>query len=181
MEYQELIKACKKNSYKAQMEVYHLCKDMLYGTSLRIVKNTHDAQDIVHDAFIKGFQGIQKLEEDANLKAWLKRITINCSLDFLRSKKKVSWLEDNGALYQDEIHTEDEELLETQQLSVALVKKAIDGLKDKYRVIVVLYLIENYSHKEIAEILHLNESTVRNQYKRGKDQLKKQLQNKIVL
>ena len=95
MEHSELIEACKKNNLKAQMQVYLLYKDMLYNVSLRIIKNKQDAQDTVHDAFMKAFQKISKLENNHNLGAWLKRIVINCSLDFLRKKKKLDWLQES--------------------------------------------------------------------------------------
>lgn len=159
------------------MQVYLLYKDMLYNVSFRIVKHQQDAQDVVHDAFIKGFQNIYKLENDLNLGAWLKRIVINCSLDSLRQKKKLSWLQDSVELQKEE----EMEVFEDISLKVEDVKKAINTLKDKYRIIIVLYLIEDYSHKEIAQQLGLNESTVRNQYIRGKRLLKQQLQNKLVL
>lgn len=178
MEHPELIKACKRNDYNAQMRVYELYKDMLYATSLRILKNEFDAQDVVHDGFIKGFQNINKLGDHVNLGGWLKRIVINCSLDFLRNKKKVQWLEDSEML--GDISIVQEIPLDVEEISIENIKKAIDSLKDKYRIIVVLYLIENYTHKEIAQQLGLNESTVRNQYIRGKDQLKKQLEKKIL-
>jgi len=152
---------------------------MLYNVSLRILKNEHDAQDAVHDAFIKAFQNISKIENELKLAAWLKRIVINGSLDFLRKKKKVRWLEDSMAFQQHE-EGEEVELLGEESLTLDDVKKAIINLKDKYRIIIVLYLLENYTHKEIAEQLGLKESTVRNQYARGKQLLKKQLQNKLV-
>ena len=178
MERTELIKACKQNDLKAQMQVYQMYKDMLYNVSFRIVKNEYDAQDAVHDGFIKAFQKISKLENDLNLGPWLKRIVVNCSLDFLRKKKKLSWLHDANDLPEAE---DAQDAYEETSLKFEDVKKAIDNLKDKYRIIIVLYLIEDYSHKEIAEQLGLKESTVRNQYVRGKRLLKKQLQNSIVL
>jgi RNA polymerase sigma-70 factor (ECF subfamily) len=174
LEHPELIKACKRNSLKAQMQVYVLYKDMLYNVSFRIVKNKHDAQDIVHDTFIKAFQNISKLENDLVLGPWLKRIAINCSLDFLRKKKKLDGLHESVEFQKDE---EEAEVFEDISLKVEEVKKAIHTLKDKYRIIIVLYLIEDYSHKEIAQQLGLKESTVRNQYIRGKRLLKQQLQN----
>ncbi|AXT21007.1 sigma-70 family RNA polymerase sigma factor [Flavobacteriaceae bacterium] len=159
------------------MQVYQLYKDMLYNTSFRIIKNEYDAQDTVHDAFIKAFQNISKLENDLNLGAWLKRIVINCSLDFLRQKKKLGWLQSV-----DESYEYEEEPVESVDITLKVkeVKLAINALKDKYRVILVLYLIEEYTHKEIAEQLGLKESTVRNQYVRGKRLLKEKLQNKLV-
>ncbi|MCD2259127.1 RNA polymerase sigma factor [Psychroserpens luteolus] len=178
MERPELIKACKQNNLKAQMQVYQMYKDMLYNVSYRIVKNEHDAQDTVHDAFIKAFQNISKLENDLNLGPWLKRIVVNSSLDFLRQKKKLGWLQES---YEFTESTKENDTYEDVTLKVEEVKKAINNLKDKYRIIMVLYLIEDYSHKEIAEQLGLKESTVRNQYVRGKRLLKQQLQNSVAL
>lgn len=172
----ELIKACKQHNLKAQMQMYQLYKDMLYNTSLRIIKNQHDAQDVVHDAFIKAFQNISKLEKELNLGAWLKRIVINCSFDFLKKKKKLGWLQDVTEFLEEE---EDTNAYEDISFKVEEVKKAINALKEKYRIIVVLYLIEDYSHKEIAQQLGLKESTVRNQYVRGKRLLQEQLLNKV--
>ena len=160
------------------MQVYQMYKDMLYNVSFRIIKNAHDAQDTVHDAFIKAFQNISKLENDLNLGPWLKRIVVNCSLDFLRQKKKMGWLQES---YEFTESTEEDDVYEDITFKVEEVKKAIDNLKDKYRIIIVLYLIEDYSHKEIAEQLGLKESTVRNQYRRGKGLLKQQLQNSVAL
>ena len=160
------------------MQVYQMYKDMLYNVSYRIIKNEHDAQDIVHDAFIKAFQNISKLENDLNLGPWLKRIVVNCALDFLRLKKKQGWLQES---YEFTASEEEDEPYEDITLKVDEVKKAIDNLKDKYRIIIVLYLIENYTHREIAEQLGLKESTVRNQYRRGKRLLKEQLRNSIAL
>ncbi|WP_299114775.1 RNA polymerase sigma factor [uncultured Winogradskyella sp.] len=178
MEHPELIKACQNNNLKAQMQVYLMYKDMLYNVSYRIIKNTQDAQDTVHDAFIKAFQNISKLESDLNLGPWLKRIVINCSLDFLRQKKKLGWLQESYELPETE---EDIDTYEDITFKVEEVKKAINTLKDKYRIIIVLYLIEDYSHREIAEQLGLKESTVRNQYVRGKRLLKQQLQSKLIV
>lgn len=179
MERPELIKACQQNNLKAQMQVYQMYKDMLYNVSLRIIKNQQDAQDMVHDAFIKAFQNIAKLENDLNLGPWLKRIVVNCSLDFLRQQKKLGWLQESYELQHEEETTTDE--LEENTLEFEDVKKAINALKDKYRIIIVLYLIEDYSHREIAEQLGLKESTVRNQYVRGKRLLRQQLQHKLIV
>ncbi len=160
------------------MQVYQMYKDMLYNVSLRIIKNQHDAQDTVHDAFIKAFQNMSKLNNDLNLGPWLKRIVINCSLDLLRHKKKLGWLQESYEFQQEDTQTDE---FEDISLKVEDVKKAIHALKDKYRIILVLYLIEDYSHKEIAEQLGLKEGTVRNQYVRGKRLLKQQLQNKMIV
>lgn len=145
---------------------------MLYNASWRIFKNKQDAEDAVQDAFIKGFQKIHQLKEDANLGAWLKRITINHSLDIIRKRTHI-WVDDVVI-----VDTEVEEpFVEDDSISVDFVKHCIDKLNDKYRIILILYLIEDYAHREISEQLNLKESTVRNQYRRGKVQLLQLIKN----
>ena len=159
------------------MQVYQQYKNMLYNASFRIVKNQHDAQDAVHDAFIKAFQNISKLERDLNLGAWLKRIVVNCSLDFLRKKKKLGWLQDVTEFLEEEADTNAYEDISFQ---IEEVKKAINGLKDKYRIIIVLYLIEEYSHKEIAEQLNIQVNTSKSQLSKAKATLRKMLEKIMV-
>ena len=168
MNEQKLIQKCKKNEYIAQMQVYHLYKDMMYNCSWRILKSREDAQDVVQDSFIKGFEKIHQKNETINLGAWLKRIVINQSLDLIRKRKKETWLEETNIV---ELIDETEDFENTTILSISKIKTCLLQLKDKYQIILNLYLIENYTHKEISEFLDLKESTVRNQYIRGKKQL----------
>ncbi len=158
--------------YSAQMQVYNLYKNRLYNSSFRILKNREDAQDAVQESFIKGFEKIHQIKEEKHLGSWLNRIVINYSLDVLRKRKKIVWLEETYLL-----ETEIEEVVNEDDItfSVDKIKACIHQLKEKYRIVLVLYLIENYTHKEIGHLLKINESTVRNQYRRGKNMLLEQL------
>lgn len=168
----ELIQQCKMNSYAAQMHVYKIHKDLMYNACWRLLKNKHDAEDAVHDSFIKGFRKIHQLKDDTNLGGWLKRIAINHCVDIIRKRKNI-WVENV-----ERIEVEDEETtLGDEELSIEFIKNCMNSLKEKYRIILVLYMIEDYTHKEISNMLKLKESTVRNQYKRGKEQLIKLIQN----
>ena len=175
MKDQLLIRACKENSYQAQLKIYHQFKNLLFNAAYRILKNEQDAQDMVHDAFIKAFQRITQLEDEANLGGWLKRIAINCSLDLIKKKRKLSWMEDHPKLLPDY----EEETYEIYP-SIHQIMEGIAELKDKYRIVLILFLIEDYSHKEIAEMLAINETIVRNQYRRGRLQLKEILQKERI-
>lgn len=169
----ELIKACKKNDYSAQVQVYNLYKNVLYNASWRIFKNKQDAEDAVQDSFIKGFQKIHQIADDTNLGGWLRRITINHSLDILRKRKHI-WV-DSVDIENTEI---EEPFEENENISVVFIKKCIEKLDEKYRIILILYLIEEYNHREISEMLQLKESTVRNQFRRGKIKLLKLIRKK---
>lgn len=170
----ELIQKCKENNYSAQLEVYNRYKDMLFSSCVRILKSREDAEDIVQDAFIKGFQKIDQVKEGVSLGAWLRRIAVNASLDMVRKQKRTIWTEESNVL---ETTAEEEDVENVEEISVAFIKECINQLKDKYRIILTLYMIEDYNHREIGEQLNIKESTIRNQYRRGKSQLMTLLKN----
>ena len=170
-----LIQKCKDNQYSAQLTVYGLYKDMMYNVSVRIVKNRQDAEDIVQESFIKAFQKIGQVKDEISLGAWLKRIVINASLDFIRKNKNQFWIEEKEIISEE---VEELEIEVSSGISVEKIKECIQSLKEKYSIILVLYMIEDYNHREIGEMLKLKESTVRNQYRRGKNQLVLKLQKK---
>lgn len=170
----QLIQKCKLNNYSAQLEVYNAYKNMMFGAAVRILKSREEAEDVVQDCFIKGFQKMYQLNEDANLGAWLKRIVVNKSLDIVRNNKKIIWVEETLIL---ETEIEHEDVIE-DDISIEFIKNCINKLKEKYSIILTLYLIEDYNHREIGELLNIKESTVRNQYKRGKEKLLQLIKNK---
>tara|TARA_R110002073_G_scaffold8207_1_gene45694 strand:- start:133897 stop:134376 length:480 start_codon:yes stop_codon:yes gene_type:complete len=145
----------------------------MYNVSYRIVRNRHDAEDVVQESFIKGFDKVHQIKEEVSLGAWLKRITVNASLDLVRKRKKEYWVDE---LHVSEEEVKDSEIEDFSEMTVKLIKECINNLKEKYRVILVLYMIEDYNHREISELLGLKESTVRNQYRRGKNQLIEMIQ-----
>ena len=158
------------------MKVYHLCKRQLYNACFRIFKNKQDAEDAVHDTFIKGFQKIDQLREDSQIIGWFKRIAVNHSLDIIRKRKNI-WTDDiEISDVEEDVEFEIEE-----GISVDEIKKSITELDNKYSIILSLYLIEDYNHREISEMLQLKESTVRNQFRRGKQKLLKNLKKRIEL
>ena len=104
--------------------------------------------------------------------AWFRKIAINASLDKIRKEKTTFWVEESQEV---EVPYEEIDFDDTTEVSVDFIKKCIYDLKEKYRIILSLYLIEDYNHREIADLLQLKESTVRNQYIRGKTQLLKMI------
>lgn len=164
----ELIEQCKQNSYSAQLIVYENYKGMMLNTSFRIVQSREDAEDIMQESFLVAFEKIGQLKESVSLGGWLKRIVINRSLDAVRKKKRDGWTEAlNDSIQQEEDNVQEEDLSAT----IEQIKEGIYNLKEKYRIVLVLNLIEGYNLKEIASFLKLKESTVRNQFSRGKKQL----------
>ena len=163
---EQTIAACKRDDFKAQRAFYHLFYKTVFNTCYRILSNAMDAEDCMQETFIKAFGKINSIC-DAPPEAWLKRIAINTCLDTLKSKKP-DWEEaDEPINIADEPPTDDE----TIQWKVEQIKIAMAKLPTKYRTVLSLYLMEGFDHEEIAEILQMNEATVRSQYSRAKQKL----------
>ncbi|MCX2680210.1 sigma-70 family RNA polymerase sigma factor [Galbibacter sp. EGI 63066] len=168
----DLIEKCKKNDRKAQMRLYDQYCDGMFCVAMRFLKNTDDAQDAVQEAFIKAFQKIHQFKAEVTFGAWLKRIVVNKSIDFLKSKREYLISLDESYM---QIADDEDDWTVEENISVDMVKKAIDKLPDKYKYVVMLYLIEGYDHEEISEILKIAQTTSRTQLMRGKQRLRELL------
>jgi len=171
--HQSIIDQCKKNDAKAQMQLYNLYCKAMFIVSLRYVKDTYVAEDLMQEAFIKAFKNIDTYKNEVAFGAWLKRIVINQSIDYLK-KKKLEWVSIN-----EEVTTiiDDEDWTIENTISVDAIVDKINSLKEKYRLVLTLYLLEGYDHQEIAQVLNITENTSRTHLLRGKNLLKEQLKN----
>ncbi len=169
----ELVEKCKVNDRQAQMQLYRQYCDGMFCVAMRFLKNSDDAEDVLQDSFIEAFQRIGQFKGDVTFGAWLKRIVVNGSIDFLKSKHQRT-VELNESYLQ--VAEEDDWSVE-EGISIDQVKKAIEELPQKYRYVVQLFLVEGYDHSEISEILGITETASRTRLLRGKTQLKEKLKD----
>lgn len=171
--HQSIIDQCKDNNAKAQMQLYNLYCKAMFIISYRYVNDKCVAEDIMQEAFIKAFKNINSYRNEVPFGAWLKRIVINQSIDYLK-KKKLELVSIN-----EEVTTKvDEDNWKVDcTISIDDIVKKINNLKDKYRLVLTLYLIEGYDHQEISQVLNITENTSRTHLLRGKKLLKEQLKN----
>ena len=167
--HQDLIELCGKNDPKAQFKLYKLYYKAMYNSSLRIVKDPYEAEDIMQEAFLSAFKNISKYKGEVSFGAWLKKIVINRSLDSLK-KRKLDLFPLDNELYKLSDEKEDYELEDTKE-QIKIIKNAINLLPTGYRIILNLYLIEGYDHEEIGSILGISASTSRSQFLRAKKKL----------
>jgi RNA polymerase sigma-70 factor (ECF subfamily) len=175
--HQDLLDGCKSGDQKAQFQIYKLYYKAMYNTSLRIVNDTMEAEDIMQESFLSAFEKIDTYSGTVSFGAWLKKIVINRSLDALSRRKAIFEDIDSHVGIRDE-STEDILRKEEVDVRVEEVKEAINNLPDGYRIILSLYLLEGYDHDEIAEILSISSSTSRSQLSRAKQKLISELRNK---
>lgn len=172
----DLVTKCKENDRKAQMQLYEQYCQGMFCVAMRFLKNEDDAEDVLQDAFIKAFQKIEQYKGEVTFGAWLKKIVVNRSLDFLKGKK-----ENLVALDETYMHmAEDDDWTVDDGISIAVVKMVMEGLPDKYRCVLQLYLMEGYDHEEISQILGITNTTCRTRLLRGKGHLKELLKKKAL-
>jgi len=158
--------------------------DSLYNTAYRMTGNSQDAEDLVQETFFKAYKYYDKFEEGTNLKAWLFKILKNTFINNYRKKKlepkSVEFSEIEESFERIVRHDPDDAPLdpETQYLSSIMdegVKKALESLPTDYRMVVLLADLEDFSYKEIAEILDCPVGTVMSRLYRGRKLLEKAL------
>jgi RNA polymerase sigma factor (sigma-70 family) len=170
----DIIEKCKQNNRKAQLQLYNQYCDGMFVVAKRFIKNTFEAEDIVQESFIKAFAKLHQYKAEVTFGAWLKRIVINKSIDLLKSKKQQM-------LELDEVHLKvvdsgyEDEWLVDDAITLDEVKDAISKLPDKYKYVVMMFLIEGYDHQEISDVLNITEVASRTQLSRGKTKLKELL------
>jgi RNA polymerase sigma factor (sigma-70 family) len=168
--HQDLLDACKVGDQKAQFQIYKLYYKAMYNTSLRIVNDTMEAEDVMQESFLSAFEKIETYSGTVSFGAWLKKIVVNRSLDSLGKRKAVFEDIESHIGIRD---NSNEETSRNEEVDVRVeeVKEAIERLPDGYRVILSLYLLEGYDHDEIGEILKISSSTSRSQLSRAKQKL----------
>ncbi|RLJ64398.1 RNA polymerase sigma-70 factor (ECF subfamily) [Lacinutrix venerupis] len=172
-----IIDLCKQNNRKAQLQLYNQYCDGMYCVAKRFVNHTAEAEDIVQESFIKAFSKLQQFKGDVTFGAWLKRIVINKSIDYLKLKKqRLVELEDVHLKVID--NSNNNNWIVEDATSLDDIKKAINMLPDKYKFVVMLFLIEGYDHEEISEILNITQVASRTQLSRGRVKLQELLKHK---
>lgn len=165
----ELVERCRLGDEPGYELLYQRYSRAMFNTSLRIVNNTADAEDVLQDAFLDAFRSLDHFNYRSTFGAWLKKIVVNKSINLLR-KRKAILIDIDTTEVQDETDQEtmDEEAIQYQ---VETVRQAIKKLPDGYRAVLSLYLLEGYDHEEIAQVLGISHNTVRTQYIRAKQKL----------
>lgn len=161
--------------------IYNRYASRFLGLCYRYCGNREDSEDIMHDGFLNIIRNVHQFESrgEGSLEAWMKRIMVTTSLKYLRNSKKYKNylvfdpLSENLNIQEDE--EDDQSSLEVSQEQLM---KLITELPLGYRTVFNFYVFENYSHKEIAELLNCSENTSKTQLMRARAWLKKSIKNR---
>tara|TARA_R110002020_G_scaffold160534_1_gene345047 strand:- start:53 stop:601 length:549 start_codon:yes stop_codon:yes gene_type:complete len=170
----ELLQLCQKGNQAAQLEVYNRYYKAMYNTSLRIVKDSAEAEDVMQESFLSAFTKLKDFKGDATFGSWLKRIVVNNSINSDQKKQRLEEVPLENELYK----LEDEDGIaecDTDSLEIKSVLNAMSTLKNNYRIALTLNLIEGYDYEEMSTILNISYANCRTTVSRAKDSLRKKL------
>jgi len=171
----ELVEGCQREERRAQNVFYDRYKDSLKGVCVRYAKTEAEADDILQESFIKIFKSIQQIKQPESVDSWVKSVVIRTAINYYHqtTKKELlhSSIENSASVFgsQDSFRI-------IEQLDMGLLLNVIQSLPDGYRTVINLYLIDGYTHAEIAKILSVAEGTSKSQLQRGRTLLIKKLQ-----
>lgn len=177
MNEEQLIAGCQKQDRIAQKALYDKYSRLLFGICLRYCPDIPSAQDLLQDGFIKVFTSIQSFQGKGSFEGWLKRIFVNQALENIRKDKKILLFTDDIQNYSDNY-----ELTDDDNISLIPEKELLNMIQELpkgYAMVFNLYAIEDYSHKEISELLDISESTSRSQYVRARQILQQKVKKYI--
>ena len=170
MTLEELILNCKKQDVTAQEALYRKYANTLFSICLKYSPNYAEAQDNLQDAFLTIFARIEQFKGKGSFEGWIKRITVNTVLQKYR-KQKVFDIS-NEERIEDEDVTVDE-----TAVPLDFLLEIIQQLPDRYRLVFNLYVLDGYSHKEIAEMLGISDGTSKSNLARARMILKQKIEN----
>ncbi|MEP5340024.1 MAG: sigma-70 family RNA polymerase sigma factor [Algibacter sp.] len=169
MSLNQLIENCKINDTKAQGELYKLFSSKLFSTCLKYSRSYAEAEDNLQDAFLIIFSKIEQYKNKGSFEGWLKRIAVNTVLQRYRNEKVFDIINENTV--------EDAEIdIEDDDISINYLLSIIQELPDRYRLVFNMYVLDGYSHKEIAEMLNINIGTSKSNLARARQILKQTIE-----
>ncbi len=172
-----ILQGCIKNMPSAQQQLYDMYSPKMLAVCYRYARNRDDAEDMLQEAFIKVFTQIKQYRGEGALEGWIRRIIVHTCINNLKKNKKFS-----ESL--DLVHAQTIKAREDEAPAVMQAKQIIDCIRllpMGYRTVLNLYAIEGLSHKEIGQLLEIEESTSRSQYTRAKVMLQDMLVRKRIL
>lgn len=166
----ELIEGCLKKDRRFQKELYERYSSKMLALCCRYCKNREEAQDILHEGFIKTLKNLHRFKGDGSFEGWVRRIMINSALEHFRKNKKLQVVEELEHAESQKVNSVALEKMSADEI-LTLVQKLPAGFKMVFN----LYAIEGYSHKEIAEQLGISIGTSKSQLSRARASLQEMI------
>jgi len=171
LEHQGLIKGCIAGKNTAQHELFKLFADEMFSVCLYYSPNRTEAEDTLHEGFIKVFQNLKGFKGKGSLKGWIRRVMINTALEKFRKKSPLYVLDNEN--FEDVEDINSDSII--SNISADDLIELIQGLTPQYRAVFNLYALEGFSHKEVAQKLNISEGTSKSNLARARAILQKRV------
>jgi len=177
-ELQKIIEGCVNNKRKYQKKLFDLYYGKMLGVCMRYAKNPDEAKDMVQNGFIKVFKKLEVYNFTGSLEGWIRRIMVNTAIDQIRKNKRDPFQlneEMQISNVEEDVPFEAQEAETETKINAEKAIKAISELSAGYRTVFNLFVIEGYSHKEIADYLGISEGTSKSNLAKAKQKLRQKL------
>ncbi|TRW22356.1 RNA polymerase sigma factor [Flavobacterium zepuense] len=162
-----LIKKALRNDSKAEQSLFNRHAPKMLGVCRSYIKDLHYAEDVMIQGFTKAFENLDKFRHEGSFEGWLRRIMIREAVDFLRSRRQL--------YFSDIEEAETVPIPAESDYDIEILQWLMDNLPNGYKTVMILYSVEGYSHKEIAKMLDITESTSKSQLFKARKMLQQQL------
>jgi RNA polymerase sigma-70 factor (ECF subfamily) len=159
----DLIAGCLGGDRKMQHELYQRYAPKMFGVCLRYAGNTEEAEDILQEGFIKVFNKMSSYRGEGSFEGWIRRIFVNTAIEHFRKKTYLQPITE-----QEETSIEGKYLSVLDDLAEKDIVSLVQQLSPGYRTVFNMYVVEGYTHKQIADILGISEGTSKSQLSRAK-------------
>lgn len=173
-EVKKIVDGCIRGNVKYQQILYKATYGKMLGLCLRYAENKEEAKDFLHDGFIKVFEKIKFFKHSGSIEGWIRRIIVNNTIDTIRRKNRMAFTSDSeNDLMKLSADTNDNiDDINTMQANAEIIIGLIQELSPAYKTVFNLYVIEEYTHKEIAEMLNISIGTSKSNLAKAKARLK---------
>ena len=168
---EKIIKGCQQNRMKYQKMLYDMFADKMFGICIRYAKTREEAEDTFQEGFVRVFKHIDKYSFTGSFEGWMRKIFLNTAISNFRKNSKNYFRAEIDSVEYSTTPDTFENLEFTEEELLALINELPEG----YRIVFNLYAIEGYKHKEIAELLDIDENTSKTQLFRARNYLKQRL------
>jgi RNA polymerase sigma factor (sigma-70 family) len=169
----QLVKQCQAGDEKALDKLYQLFSARMFGICLRYAKNRMEAEDLLHDGFIRVLGNMKEFRLEGSFEGWLRRVMVTTAINYYRKKISYRETDEISPVHEKKIGCED--IL--SGLSASELMRYVQELPDGYRMVFNLYIIEGYKHNEIGHMLGISENTSKTQLLKARKALQERLIN----
>jgi RNA polymerase sigma-70 factor (ECF subfamily) len=159
----DLIEGCIRGDRRIQQELYARFAPKMYGVCLRYAGNAEEAEDILQEGFIKVFRKISSYRGEGSFEGWIRRIFVNTAIEHFRKKTYLQPITEY-----EESTVEGKYLSVLDNLAEKDIIRLVQQLSPGYRTVFNMYVVEGYTHRQIAENLGISEGTSKSQLSRAK-------------